>query len=489
MYLTFMSYLAALGALITILASLTGFFSQQLVQFKDCAQINTTALANISRTNSYAQIGGYLQANVPADYVPMVAAINAGVIQSPGDLTSVLSSGCTSGNCTFSDIDTPSFSTLAISHYCEDSTARIRVINESDIADEGGRPGYLGLEYGTYNESFIWARYNAGILASSWTDQSSPGITAIYFLFRSNYSSADWRVFNCSLFPTVNTYTARIKDAMLEETPVNITYLESLGEHFNKPTVNDRDFNNFVFSYSHRATKDYTIWDGKRDSCEGSDSHAPGLTLALKSSNEPTYVNLTGHTNPSAGWKWWYYPEHCVWTISRFSTLAMTDTLNEIFNGQNVTAGTLAGESGSHHLRVLYQHSSMSLNSTNERIRGLATSMTTIFRTHGGLNRSDSLERAIGTVWVNTTCVYIRWSWIAFPAVMIGLAGVFLVLVALENRGMETDRLWKSSFLAALFCEVEVHEKPAGKEEMEAVAKSTSVSLQRKSSMIRLVRG
>lgn len=51
-------------------------------------------------------------------------------------------------------------------------------------------------------------------------------------------------------------------------------------------------------------------------------------------------------------------------------------------------------------------------------------------------------------------------------AIMIGLTGILLILVAIENRGIENDRLWKSSFLAALFCEVEVHEKPVEKEEM-----------------------
>lgn len=51
-------------------------------------------------------------------------------------------------------------------------------------------------------------------------------------------------------------------------------------------------------------------------------------------------------------------------------------------------------------------------------------------------------------------------------AIMIGLTGILLILVAIENRGIENDRLWKSSFLAALFCEAEVQEKPVEKEEM-----------------------
>jgi hypothetical protein len=66
---------------------------------------------------------------------------------------------------------------------------------------------------------------------------------------------------------------------------------------------------------------------------------------------------------------------------------------------------------------------------------------------------------------------------------------VFLVLVAIDNRGIETDRLWKSSFLAALLCEVELHEKVVRKEEMKAIAKSTSVSLRGTSGKLRLVAG
>jgi hypothetical protein len=131
----------------------------------------------------------------------------------------------------------------------------------------------------------------------------------------------------------------------------------------------------------------------------------------------------------------------------------------------------------------------MSFESVNERIQSLATAMTAIIRTSGGdANTTNTLEeRTIGTVWNNTTCMYIRWSWIAFPSGMIGLTGLFLLLVALENRGVETNRLWKSSFLAALFCEVEVHEKPVGKEEMKAIVNTTSVSLEDKDGTLRLV--
>lgn len=46
----------------------------------------------------------------------------------------------------------------------------------------------------------------------------------------------------------------------------------------------------------------YTLQDAIRGSCEGSDKFAPGLVEFMKSSDEPTYVNLTGHANLSLGW-------------------------------------------------------------------------------------------------------------------------------------------------------------------------------------------
>lgn len=64
---------------------------------------------------------------------------------------------------------------------------------------------------------------------------------------------------------------------------------------------------------------------------------------------------------------------------------------------------------------------------------------------------------------------------------MISLTGIFLLLVLIENHDLESDRLWKSSILAALFCEIDVPlDNSAGKETMNAVAKSTSVSLEGK---------
>lgn len=419
----------------------------------------------------------------------MIAAINVGLLQRAGDPTNVLSSGCITGNCTFSGAGNASFSTIAISHSCEDKTADIHVFNQTRINNSTVET-YLGLDYGD-NNTFTWSNESSGgMLLHSWTNSSSE-FMSIRLLSRSSPYKFDWKVFGCSLFPTVNTYEARIQDAILNETFIESVPLQAILTQFPQPPVGDYMLSSMAFSWPYRIATSYTIRNGIRESCEGSATNASGLIMFPKSSDEPTFVNATGQTNPSAGWKWWFYPEDCIWSVHVASLKTIATTLNGLFDDEAVGAGRRgAPASGSPQLQVLYNNNNMTFDSVDQRMKDLATQMTTIVRTNGGdgtfKNVSDNAE---GIIWTNTTCVYIRWRWISFPAATLGLTGLFLIWVLFENRGIEKDRLWKSSFLAALFCEVEMHQRPVGRKEMSSMAKSTSVSLEGSSGRLRMVAG
>jgi hypothetical protein len=54
------------------------------------------------------------------------------------------------------------------------------------------------------------------------------------------------------------------------------------------------------------------LQNGVREPYEGSNTLASERICFLKRTNEPTYVDLTFQTNPSAGWKWWYFPKDCL---------------------------------------------------------------------------------------------------------------------------------------------------------------------------------
>lgn len=111
-------WIVALGAVITIIASLTGFLLQQLMIFEDCLQRDPSASVRISKTNN-CRVPNIGALNLDSDPVPsMVAAINAGMVQSVPDHTKAVSHGCLSGNCAFpSDLDA-SFSTVAVGYRC-----------------------------------------------------------------------------------------------------------------------------------------------------------------------------------------------------------------------------------------------------------------------------------------------------------------------------------------------------------------------------------
>lgn len=133
------SWLAALGAMITILASLLDFFMQQLIYFQDCLQRDESTVASISKTNNYNASDGPVF-NITSDtYLPMIAAINNAIVGPTEDFTNVLSRGCATCNCTFPVDNRASFSTLAVGHKYEDVTPdiKVRYTNETTKYEDG----------------------------------------------------------------------------------------------------------------------------------------------------------------------------------------------------------------------------------------------------------------------------------------------------------------------------------------------------------------
>jgi hypothetical protein len=83
--------LAEPGAIATIMASLTGSLSQQLVVFQNCVELDEFAMMSTSRTETYRVIsGGVGQFGSRSNYAPMIAAIKVGIIQPVGDFTNTL---------------------------------------------------------------------------------------------------------------------------------------------------------------------------------------------------------------------------------------------------------------------------------------------------------------------------------------------------------------------------------------------------------------
>jgi hypothetical protein len=76
----------------------------------------------------------------------------------------------------------------------------------------------------------------------------------------------------------------------------------------------------------------------------------------------------------------------------------------------------------------------------------LAAAMTDAFRESPG----NGTKVVIGQSFEMASFVHIRWGWIALPAIVVAMTGVFLGLAMWRSRSTRT-RLWKSSAIATLF--------------------------------------
>ena len=113
-------------------------------------------------------------------------------------------------------------------------------------------------------------------------------------------------------------------------------------------------------------------------------------------------------------------------------------------------------------------------------MKNITTAMDTVFRTRG---MPGFIKLIGGRMWYMTACKSVNWTWVTFSVTMITLEAIFLLLVHLESRGVESERLWESSILAMLFCEmndrVTDEARPVWKRQPEEVAASSIVSLRK----------
>ncbi|KAH6614226.1 hypothetical protein C7974DRAFT_320916 [Boeremia exigua] len=477
-------YVAIVGALAMVMVSLTGFFLQQLVQFDDCLQPNNTMVPRVSKTNSYSRAGALAAFNLTTENEPfmgMVAAINVAFFQAPEDYTNVLSQRCTSGFCTFPMNNGTSFTTVAISHLCEDLTSKVSISTPSlsrrgiaSLTDDAGALIELDLD----SDTIVTARTNPR------KRESLSSLTTVYIINRSldpissksSYlrpSSSDVEILKCSLFPSLNTYGVSITRSLINE-----TLIES------KPLEPYQTKNSQGMSYSFLTASTHTLRDGAQEPCVGSAAY-DRLYFDSEYHKSDILDNGTVIYNSSA----LYYPRDCVWGFGEAAATGIQRYFNSIFDNQTLTLTDLKeSKYRSIHLRQLWQNQTMSLSRAEKVMKDIATAMTAVVRTEGSEGSIWALD---GTMFSTTTCVDIKWPWLTFPIVTIVLTGVFLVFMVWENRDVASDRLWKSSVLATLFCEVEHarmdETRTICKEAMIDMAKSTSVSVEGGKGTLKLV--
>jgi hypothetical protein len=132
-----------------------------------------------------------------------------------------------------------------------------------------------------------------------------------------------------------------------------------------------------------------------------------------------------------------WYPEYCVWAMYHQSVFGIHAHLNLTFQAQQLQASPIYSDvfAGPVALLRMYRNGEyMNLDTVNDNMHNMSRSMTAILRTNGVQSFTHPAE---GTMWYTTTCIRVRWKWISYPAVMIGLSAIFLILVSIESSVLQ----------------------------------------------------
>ncbi|KAH6873136.1 hypothetical protein BKA58DRAFT_161492 [Alternaria rosae] len=515
-------FIATMGAFVTVMSAFTGFAAQQLIVFNDCLRPDESAAVGILRSNAFDKSGERKTPTTADEYLPLTVAMDVGILQPLEDTTNLLSYGCKTGNCTFPDANGAAFSTLGVGYWCQDVTSQVveTPLNYDSEVDDYLPPAYLngaetgsetiintnstntsiplGYDYGIPLKNGTKVR-NIGLSLSisdnlfdppirfplaGWpgklvTDVSQPvynGTIATIGMIYVPYDSLKYQAMTCGIYPTVNTIKATYHNGVLKE---EIVKSVRIGEDLA-----------FGGTTSFRLATKQTIRNGTETTCDVKTSETPGYLAIARGNIDAAPVNTTGLDSEGPGAELVWYPEDCVWSLFRASTSAIQTHLVAVY-GQQFLMDIISSRYGNAYMRVLWDSGQLPdapLEHVSSIMTNLTNAMNTVLRTHGAEGYSKPAE---GTMWYTTTCIEINWTWITFPAVMIALSAIFLLLVHIESRGVESGRLWKSSILATLFCEMDdvvtEEAKPVERRRLEEVAASSSVSLGKDNNSLRLV--
>ena len=175
-----------------------------------------------------------------------------GIIQPVEDRTNVLTHNCKTGNCTLPSDNGASFSSVAVSHKCENITSRLQWTNQDefpwvhldDLSLEVTT--LIGIKTDVYDGSPI-------------TDD----ILEIRMITRPNslFGAKKISAWKCSLYPVVNTYSVNIsntimREILLKSAPMRRIYLPP-----------DRDYL-YGAAHEYRAATSSTLRNGTLQSLQ-----------------------------------------------------------------------------------------------------------------------------------------------------------------------------------------------------------------------------
>lgn len=426
------SYLAALGAIITVVAMAVDPFSQQILQYYTCLEPLHSATTSIPGTNNYTGNAFHSGAALHEIDADMSIAIYTGLLNPPANSSSSMTISCLTGNCTYPSDNGATFSTLAISHSCEDISNLILNVtdNSSSVAQTPG-----GAQLSLPNDGRVMNTI------STYDDDIIYGFESLML-----QESGKHFAFNCSLFPSINTYGSSVKDSIYNE-----TLLSSVRVH--KFPYEETEVGNPSAQPLFSATGNSTLRNGTRHECIPSDHRTDTNTSPVDAAGFSAGFLATSLWDGETNFTW--YPVDCVWAMEWSGANAIQIFLTSLFSESSFSGSnlTISGSDYSHTmgqtwLKLLFDNGNADMNSVNKYMSSLAISMSAAVRQYGDTLSSDFVQ---GTVLSSQTCIRVRWAWISLPATLLLLTIVFLALTVVQTARKSWQGTWKSSAIGLLF--------------------------------------
>lgn len=205
-----LSWLANIGAIITIAASAVDPFSQQIIQSQPCLWPVAGATAGIPKTQKFGA-GIFSPSIKPRITGSMQAAIYMSLLSPLQNSSAAVTANCRTGNCTFPD-DGATFSTLAICQSCVDISDTITYNTSHAYAH---KPATIpsGAHVDGYYTMF------ESLESSGWfSEKTIFAFEALMSRNVTNDTNVDDFAIACGITPCLKTFAANITDTIYQET-------------------------------------------------------------------------------------------------------------------------------------------------------------------------------------------------------------------------------------------------------------------------------
>lgn len=503
--------LALLGSVLTLLSLGIGPFVQQAIKGVACQKPvkNSHAflpVANGVGSDGLAFLGGQYQI---AD-MPMKGAAVIGLLDPIGNSTSV-STVCPSGNCTFDSFAGVTHSSLGICSKCVDINSSIR---EDSINSTTGSE----LRYSLPNGLFIGVK-DTPFEISDYTSITTYINTTGYFeslspwnrSFDEEYKvAAQASIFNLSILAF--THNACLPSSTTGSDPWSCPHTSSnisrLPKDLNVIAVTCtvysclRDYfgeikKGILYEHLSRTTPvppplieayDMEFLDNRtiiKQPCIIDGLPYTSNNFSQLSSRNHTLIQVS-----IGGEALGMVPSDCFYEFGIEWLSAMFNMLDGVFptGGWCLFGNRRLSDvycDNEWWLSSLFNHGNASVQSVGHSMDSLATAVTNRIRDLGKDASGNHLGSIRGTVYETTVCTRLDWYWLSFPAILLMVTAILLVMVVAEDLLSDVSQpIWKSSILPLLYLRPWTHEGMSGIEnirEMNSHAKREVKFLRRDS--------